>query len=159
MFDRVLTDSREIRAEVERRRQGKQINGEFRFDLSLSPGGRVALGHHLAESASAARSGYAMGGRVEATEQLLTVLDQIAAAAATDGAQAVRVDLRSPQCEAIRRVLKASETRAGDASWSHALVALVASWEKFYGWSDAAEAEAAGRPPRAAADTGGWVAR
>jgi len=156
MFDRVLTDSKAIAAEVERRRQGKPVDGEFKFQLRLSVPDRADLARHLRDSAAMARGGYSQGGVIPETETMLRVLEAVAAATAAEGAQSVKVALRTPQCATIRRVLKASQVRAGDAVWADVIGRLVALWEKFYGHSEAAEAEAAGRPPRFAADEGGW---
>ena len=146
------------RSEAERRRNGPVIVGAFRFELNLSPGERMALAGHLADSASMARSGYLTGQVEPRTAAVVAMVEAIAGAVSQPGPAAIPVELNAEQCRRVRSFLRSSQERAGDIRGvGEAIAVLVAAWEKLTRFdADAVAAEQA-RPARVAADTGGWI--
>ena len=146
------------RAEAERRRNGPVIVGAFRFELNLSPGERMALAGHLADSAQMARSGYLTGQVEPRTAAVVAMVEAIAGAVSQPGPAAIPVELNAEQCRRVRGVLRAAQERAGDIRGvGEAIAHIVTAWEKLTRFNADAELAEQARPPAIAADDGGWL--
>ena len=145
------------RAEVERRRTGPPVKTTLKLDLQLTDRERMILAAHLADSATMARRAHENGGYMERVARIVTVLEAITEAAGKPGPAQIPVQLDQEQCRHIRGVLRASQVRAGDIrGLGETIAAIITAWERCTGYSPQQEAAEAARPPRIAADTGGW---
>lgn len=147
------------RAEAERRRTGPPVAATLTIDLKLSPSERMTLAGHLADSASMARSAYLAGNVHDRTAEVVAMVEAIAEAAGKPGATQIPVRLDAEQCRRVRSWLCSSKERAGDLRGvGESIAGIIGDWERITKYSPAAEAAEEARPPRVAAEGGGWTA-
>jgi len=147
-------NERQLVAEAERQRR-RPVAGRFTFRL---PGGSdaVEVARHLDGSAARARGGYAAGQHHEPTQAVIDVLQAIADAA-EDDQPSVDVVLDQWGAQRVHGVLKASAERATESDVRNAVEAVLRQWDQFSAYRPEAEIIDASRPPRVAADDGGWL--